>query len=258
MHLRKSAKQVAATEKKDIEMSKSCILYLVERQLEGQKKDHKWECEIDADDNDGVQGRLVELNVNFPIDFKDEDVGSLESGVTTLHSIDAFVSGNKAIVRGKPKFSKKEKRKNDVRRLASTGKRSVLVVRVEANDSSTTASEEELAREVFGITDAQGNSDSFNLSKAYKQCSNNQLEFKPTTQIQTANGVYTVVLEENVTGQNEVNIRVRVLETLQEVFGSDLNSKFDHVMLCLPPGTHGTWKAYAVVNGYLSVYNDDR
>ena len=32
---------------------------------------------------------------------------------------------------------------------------------------------------------------------------------------------------------------------------------FDHIMLCLPPGTQDSWIAYGYENGWLSVYNDD-
>lgn len=36
----------------------------------------------------------------------------------------------------------------------------------------------------------------------------------------------------------------------------NLSNQFDHVMLCMPPGT-GAWIAYAYVNSWLSVFNDD-
>ena len=39
--------------------------------------------------------------------------------------------------------------------------------------------------------------------------------------------------------------------------GAPLNTIADYVILCLPPGTLGGWIAYAYINSWLSVYNDN-
>ena len=258
------------------DMTKDCTMYLVERQLEDQKEDSHWECELDPEDNNGVKGHFVQLNVNFPIDYRDEETGAvLESGATTFHATEAFLEGDKAIVRGKPKlYNKKTKKsqKNDGRRLTASpivGDRTVLVVRVVASDAHTTATEEVLAREIFGITDSNGNSDSFNLASAFNNCSHGKLTFSPYTstnsspiQLET-NGVITVdITETAVIGLSEFAVKDLVLGKVQEAFNKadgDLNSLFDHIMLCLPPGTGtGGWKGFGYVNHYITVFNDDR
>jgi len=275
-HLRKttkSFKQVTDIAMKD--MTKDCTMYLVERQLEGLKEDRHWECELDPEDNDGVKGHFVQLNVNFPLDYRDEETGAvLESGATTLHASEAFLEGNKAIVRGKPKlYSKKTKsKKKDGRRLTVSpivGDRTVLVVRVDANDAQTTATEEDLAREIFGTTDSEGNTDSFNLSSAFKSCSHDKLTFSPytstsssPTQLET-NGVLTVDMSETaVIGLSEFVLKDLVLAKVQETFNNadgNLNSLFDHIMLCLPAGSGwGNWRAFGYVNHYITVFNDNR
>lgn len=242
-------------------LTKACTLYLVEKQNGDNNIEHWYECELHPDDNFGRRGHTVPLNINFPEIYKDYEAGTFESGLTVLHSDDAVIFNDKIFLRGMPTFSRKKQSTNQ-RKLAVVGNRSVLAVRVQAKDSSTTASAEVLSREIFGIQDSSGQSDSFNLVSAYNQCSHGQLTFSPATYTSknnlVKNGVYTAtLLDENIQGQSDTQVRNKVLNRLEEVFGDDLNSVFDHVMLCIPPGT-GNWAAYAYINGFVSVYNDDR
>ena len=69
------------------------------------------------------------------------------------------------------------------RRRLTTGTKTVLVVRVVANDSSTTASAYQLSDSVFGT-----NGDLVNLKTQYAACSHNQLQFQPATGTGIANG----------------------------------------------------------------------
>jgi hypothetical protein len=64
--------------------------------------------------------------------------------------------------------------------------------------------------------------------------------------------VTTVTISNTVIGTDNGVIRNAVTAAL----GSSFTSQFDHVMLCLPPGTSGSWIAYAYVNHWLSVYNN--
>ena len=219
-------------------MAQPCILALVKTQFEDRTEEHHWECEIDALDNDGIGGKFVELNLNFDLDYNDPAVGLLEPGVTTLQADDVILAGSKAIVRGQPKFSKKPKKSQSHRRhLEMTGTRTVLVVRVIANGVSPTLSSEDLARSVFGTADSDGNTNDFNLASGFAQCSYNQLLFEPTPNDIAENGVYTVSIDETAEGASAASIRNAALEQLKDDLGtSDLNSLFDHVIFCLPPG----------------------
>ena len=70
-----------------------------------------------------------------------------------------------------------------------------------------------------------------------------------------SNGVTTVNILNDVSGTSDSSIRTAVVNAAIASLGN-LSSQFDHVMLCLPPGTSGGWIAYAYVNSWLSVYSN--
>ena len=47
----------------------------------------------------------------------------------------------------------------------------------------------------------------------------------------------------NAEGRSDDDLVNRALNVAEDKYG-DLPSQFDHVMLCLPPGTAGNWIAY--------------
>ena len=66
----------------------------------------------------------------------------------------------------------------------SMGEKELLVVRIEANDSSTTASEKQLSDHIFD--------DEVTVSKQLEACSHGKLTIKPATGKNIKNGVTTV------------------------------------------------------------------
>ena len=218
-------------------MKHSCTLIKRDTQFTDHATSSKWECELDAVDNNGVSSKVVGLNIDFAEDYRDPDVGELESGVTILEATDVIVKDREVIVRGTPKLSRKNIDTHRRRRLAGEGNKTVLVIRVEAADKSTTSSAEILAREIFGITDSLENTDSFNLVSGYKQCSYNKLVFDPATGTGIVNGVYTAQISNIVTGTSDSVIREAASAKATEALG-DLSALFDYVMFCLPPGEY--------------------
>jgi len=220
-----------------------CTLVLAETQFENEQEERHWECEVDSSSQSPTRGHFLAINVAFEEGYKDPVIGKIESGTTALHADGARLSESNAIIRGVPKLAHKPAVEHR-RRLSTTGARSVLVLRVEANDASTSASEADLARDIFGIDDSTrrnnndhvgaGSEDSFKLSST----SLSKLEFVPVSGNKVNNGVYTVSIDADVTGKNNGNVRNVVLDKLRSDFGSsDLNASFDHVMVCMPPGT---------------------
>jgi hypothetical protein len=123
-----------------------------------------------------------------------------------------------------------------------------------ALDRTTTASESELAEDIFGSSN-----DLLNLQSQYRECSNGKIHFVPVTNHSLVgnDGVYTVKLGSMiVTGELESNIRNAMIEQATLDLGS-LTNIAHHVMVCIPPGTVGGWIAYANVNHWMSVYNDN-
>lgn len=140
------------------------------------------------------------------------------------------------------------------RQLAvTTGAKTVLAVRVEASDASTTSSEADISDNILGTS-----GDPVNLASQYAECSHNALTFSATTRNNIINGVTTVNIPSLVvSGASDGSVRDAVTAALNTQFGVSSPSQLaDHVMYCLPGGTAGSWIAYAYVNHWLSVYNN--
>ena len=151
-------------------------------------------------------------------------------------------------------------RPNRDRRLAVTGTKSVLVVRVIASDASTTDTVERLSDSVFG-NNADGNgADAANLASQYDACSHGKLTFveapdRTGTDISIVNGATTVTVS-TATTEGDGVMNNAIITELNTQFGvSNPTELADHVMHCLPPGTMGGI-AYAYLPGTLSVYSD--
>ena len=143
------------------------------------------------------------------------------------------------------------------RNLQAAVVKTVLVLRIVASDKQTTATEAELADKIFGAS-----GDVINLKSLYNQCSNGQLQFEPQTNnnLIGTDGVYTVSLPTTVvTNADDSTIRDAAIAKAQQDFGGTaLNTIANHVIVCIPPGTAGgDWLAYAYVNHWLSVFNDN-
>eukprot|EP00980_Cylindrotheca_fusiformis_P030322 scaffold24655_cov147-Cylindrotheca_fusiformis.AAC.1 len=148
----------------------------------------------------------------------------------------------------------------DYRRLQNlertTGKKTVLVVRVRATNSVTSISESQLADDVFG-----DNGDVNNLRSQYLACSYGQLEFQKaknrrgqTTRIR--DGVVTIRTGIS-TASGDLKMVNTINDKLEREFGTNPKNLADFVMYCLPPGTmHQYDIAYGWMNGYQTVYND--
>ena len=132
------------------------------------------------------------------------------------------------------------------RKLAVTGRKKMLVVRADAKDHSTTADMATLSNNIFGTA-----GDTVTLKSQYDACSYGQLIFEP---YEENGGVVEVDIRGKVEGVDKFRVEDLMIAGAEEITGG--LEQFDHVMLCLPPGT-GDWIAYAYVGSWLSVFNDD-
>jgi hypothetical protein len=131
------------------------------------------------------------------------------------------------------------------RRLGkSEGQKKILVVRAETAGGNTISRKEDIVDAVFGT---YGNTVS--MRSQYLGCSHGKLDILPF-EGQTENG-YTVTdgiievsIDEDYRGQTRYVAEEGLTNAAEELVG-DLSSQFDHVILCLPPGTSGGWVAYA-------------
>jgi hypothetical protein len=131
------------------------------------------------------------------------------------------------------------------RRLSRTeGQKKILVVRASTNGGSTISQRSSIVDAIFGT---YGNTVS--MRSQYLGCSHDKLDFAPfegTTQYgyNVQDGILEVSINDDFTGQTRYEAEEGLQKAAEALVG-DLESQFDHVMLCLPPGTAGSWVAYA-------------
>jgi hypothetical protein len=190
------------------------------------------------------------LSIDGVTDQFFDDIGAI-SGETTVFSSSATVGKDRVKFDEKRKPLIGKKRGKGGRTLASTtGTRSVLVVRVVALDSSTSSNQTVLSNRIFGTY-----GDMMNLRTGYQACSFGQLQLVPSANTKAVNGVVSVSIALNVKGVDPSIVENAVITSLTSLVGNP-QSQFDHVMLCLPPGTASDWLAYGYYNYYLTVYNN--
>lgn len=215
-----------------------------------------WSCELSGMDAQHAGQRFVDID-DMDSDYL-ESMGAL-SGHTMLDcSHGATIVGSKMQIRDRAalRFSRKSSNNNDEsggkprRHLQNADIRSVLVIRVKSSDSETTANAAQLYNVVFD--------DDVCLASQYKLCSHGALQFEPATGNGVKDGIITLTINQNTVGQENDDVRNAVVAKANSHFSTpNLATKFDHVMLCLPPGTSGRWIAYGYIDSWLTVYNDE-
>jgi hypothetical protein len=132
--------------------------------------------------------------------------------------------------------------------------RTVIVMRIVAKDSATTQTEAQLADKIFGAS-----GDVVNLSSRYDECSDGQMLMQPlrsNSKIGT-DGVYTINLPNyNVIGVDAQTVIGVALSAAQTKLGVHPKFLANHVIMCMPPLTGGSWLAFASINYWQSAYND--
>lgn len=220
----------------------------------------RWDCELMGNDAINAGTRFVEIE-----GLEAGHLTDVTSGSSTLFANGATISNGKLVVPygAKMEFGTIEPRgpaaqkymearedamsdptNNGRRLLASVNEQLVLAVRIVAPDSTTTASLDTISDKVFGTS-----GDPINLSERYKSCSYGEVIMKPYSSTTTTgktirNGVYQITITTNVVGVKNTVVRDQVEAVLTQELGN-LPSQFDHILLCVPPGTDGAWIAFS-------------
>jgi hypothetical protein len=154
------------------------------------------------------------------------------------------------------------------RKLAGTGTQrkqgtsEVLVIRVIANDASTTLSTQQLSDRIFGDGSNLVNAldpavPSGTLTKTYQDCSWGKMNFIPATGYDIVSGVGSVTINMNVTGASNRDVENAITKAINGKYGSV--NDWDHIIYCHPSGTLAAgkgWLAYGYNDLYRSNYND--
>jgi hypothetical protein len=214
-----------------------CTLVLRLEQNEDLSDSQEWGCELA--DADAVATGIFIASVQG---LSDTELTNAESGKTTLISPGAMIVGDTLTVPSDSAVqfgevladANLEGASGDSRR--SFGTKSVLVIRVNAADVSTTSSISQLEDDVFD--------DSVNLMSQYAACSHQQLVFEPfqgvtETGVTVERGVVEITIADTVQGNRMKVIENSSLAEARKVYGA--LTQFDFVMICQPPGIIGGW-----------------
>ena len=226
---------------------------------------HELNCELFDDDVDKAGGRYF-----VPILGIDEGaLDGIVSGETTFIADGAAfmdgalqVPGDAAVEFGalddnderRLQIQRRQRRQRRRRQLETTtvGTKRVLAVRVLGNDVDTTASSDRLSNNIFGT-----GGDSITMTSQFERCSHGKLQMKPfigrtSTGAYVHNGVVEVSIPYTVNGADRRDIETEVQIAAKNKVG-DLR-QFDHVMLCLPPGSSNN-KWYAQIHALSSLFS---
>jgi len=139
------------------------------------------------------------------------------------------------------------------------GAKTLLVLRVDGADSRLSLSQDALSKRIFGIgTDAPA----VNVRSQFDACSFGKFRIVPATGPGIIDGVASITIG-NVVNKDPFNLENQIIAVAQKKLAiPDLEARFHHVMICLPPGTkyggvREKWYAYGYLNWYRTVYNNE-
>lgn len=159
--------------------------------------------------------------------------------------------------KGAGKNKKNKNKRNggrDLNEALSNDERTVLVVRVVANNGETPQTVDNLKEHIFDM-------DKVSTSSQFAKCSHDQVKFIPTSNrngtegVKIVDGIVTVTIDANVEDGDDI-VKQKIDDKLFAHFNTNRNNLADHVMYIYPDGVMAGI-AYANVNGVLSVYSGD-
>ena len=206
----------------------------------------------------------MSYTINLPDYFVNASKVTLDTGVSNIcipggsAVRNEFSQPDFVVIPSNARIKFVERSARHVRRLAQTGTRTTLIVRVTSPSESITESAAVLANAAFGTGGQQ-----YSMSAQFNSCSAGKLNFVPASGFNIiSNGVMELLLNEPIAGQNIFNLENPMTIAVKTLLGiSDLNSEFSNVIFCMPYGTtfraggSKDWLAYAYVPGHFSYYN---
>ena len=239
---------------------------MVDIQVSGGQGVKTYRC-LTRETQEGDGESEMSYTLNLPSYFINANKAKLDTGVSNI-----CIPGGSAV---RNEFSKPdfvvipsgssikfvEDRTRHVRRLAQSGNRTTLIVRVSSSNDTHTDSAAILANAAFGVGGQQ-----YSMSSQFNSCSAGKLNFVPASGFNViSNGVVELLLNESVVGKNIFDLENPMTIAVKNLLGvSDLYSTFSNVIFCMPVGTtfkaggSNGWIAYAYVPGQFSYYNNGK
>jgi hypothetical protein len=130
--------------------------------------------------------------------------------------------------------------------------RKMLIVRVSTKDASPGLTREQMSEKTFAKR-------SLTMRSQYLACSHGKLTFDAAPDSLASgmkDGVLDIELDLKVADMSRQNLTNAAIEATQLALNADIGDVVDNVIICHPPGSKGSWVAYAFPNNVVSVYND--
>jgi hypothetical protein len=250
--------------------SSSCVVLirsdlLIDQSSSGKKNDHEFECEMSAEDMNGVSNLSLPINASSPAQRERLqslfESGDHRSGQATLKIKGSRVSEDGIFLPPGLDIAFEKRPQQNRRNLAVvTGDKPILVVKV--TDSAGLARSETSAQIGDNIFGTLG--DTNNLKSQLFDCSMTKLtvtEGDPslTNGVPNGKGVAPGVMEVTIPvpleGNGRSTIRNAVTTAVQNAIGETLPGRYQQVMYILE-GCYVDcgWAAYAYINSWNSVY----
>eukprot|EP00536_Pseudo-nitzschia_multiseries_P010548 jgi/Psemu1/26265/gm1.26265_g len=130
----------------------------------------------------------------------------------------------------------------------TSGTLSTLVIRVVDSNEQAVASITQLKDDIF--------TDAVSMKTQFAACSHNQLIIQPAST--GDGGIVEVSIDISAVNADHYTLETKAKAQAEALYGGSdgLASKYDLVLFCQPPGSQGSWIAYAYINRWDSFYND--
>lgn len=248
-----------------------CVTHLVHVLLKDNHEDQYIECELQGEDL--ANGRSSMAVAVKGLDAEFAHLNNLVSSVSTIYVDGAEIDdvtyelvipselkdrvevGRRSGVDSETDITRDDEvdATRHLMRVAPTGTKTILALRVESPDGSTTFNERQILNSIFGTY-----GDRITPKTQFKSCSNGQLILQPVTTNAKigSDSVLTVKLPEIVPTFQGRNARLSALAQAQRDLGvRDLSDIADFIVVVLPPRVSETryWaNAYDNISTYVS------
>lgn len=215
----------------EFEVEKPCTLYKRIITYKGHREEESWRCFLDPSDGDGFVD--VPENLGLP---------GVVSGETTLFAPGLTVLVDDQAVLEDPTGVVLGDGRRRHRNLAVQGTLKMTVVRVTCGGNRVSKSLQAIKDDVFG--------DSVCLKSQMEACSNGKVKF---TKGPNGGGIDLTINDCSSIKRAET----KATEALASVLGTLPENTNAYFMYCMPPGLGWNGIAYAYINSWLSVYNNE-
>ena len=207
----------------------------------------------------------MSYTLNLPEAFINANKDRLDTGVSNICILggsavrNEFSKPDYVVIPSRASITFVEGSVHHKRRLAETGTRNTLIVRVRTRTETNTNSASVLANMVFGTGGQQ-----VSMSSQFGSCSTGKINFVPASRFGViTNGVTELLLNESIADRNMLDLlNPLLIGTIQSLGYSPEPLELSNVIFCMPYGTiydnNKDWLSFAYTPGPFSYFNNGK